>query len=365
MINSCKIFFLSVILITMLLNKNLFSQSFDALHPPDTYRNADNPYYWKNRPPYPGYWQQDVSYTIKAKIDDAENIIDGNLELTYWNNSPDTLTFVYFHLYQNAFQPGSYLDNLTKNNDVKPRWGKYESQKLGTVIGNLMVNDGGKSYETKTELDNTILKVYLKDPLIPGSQVKFSIRFKTYSDTGSERRRMKVFNVNGFKHFDGVHWYPRICVYDKKFGWDTNQHLGREFYGDFGTYDAELTFPNHYIVEATGYLQNRNEVLPDTLRAKLDVKNFAGKPFNSPPSVIIVPDGTAKTWKYHAENVHDFAWTADPTYRIAETSWNGIQCIGLAQESHAAGWQNSGEYAAKLIKLYSEDFGMYAYPKMV
>jgi len=349
----------------MLLNKNLFSQSFDALHPPDTYRNADNPYYWKNRPPYPGYWQQDVSYTIKAKIDDAENIIDGNLELTYWNNSPDTLTFVYFHLYQNAFQPGSYLDNLTKNNDVKPRWGKYESQKLGTVIGNLMVNDGGKSYETKTELDNTILKVYLKDPLIPGSQVKFSIRFKTYFDTGSERRRMKVFNVNGFKHFDGVHWYPRICVYDKKFGWDTNQHLGREFYGDFGTYDAELTFPNHYIVEATGYLQNRNEVLPDTLRAKLDVKNFAGKPFNSPPSVIIVPDGTAKTWKYHAENVHDFAWTADPTYRIAETSWNGIQCIGLAQESHAAGWQNSGEYAAKLIKLYSEDFGMYAYPKMV
>ncbi|HKR03576.1 MAG TPA: M1 family metallopeptidase [Bacteroidia bacterium] len=361
----CKVFLILVFLSVAFSNKNLFSQSNNVLHPPDTYRNQDNTYYWKNRPPYPGYWQQDVYYNIKAKVDEATNIIDANLELTYWNNSPDTLTFVYFHLYQNAFQPGSYLNNLTKNNGVKPKWGKYESQKLGTVIGNLMVEDGAKSYETKTELDNTILKVYLKDPLIPGSQVKFLIRFKTYFDTGSERRRMKVFNVNGFKHYDGVHWYPRICVYDKKFGWDTNQHLGREFYGDYGTYDAELIFPNHYIVEATGYLQNRNEVLPDSLREKLDVKNFANKPFNSPPSVIVVPDGTTKTWKYHAENVHDFAWTADPTYRIAEASWNGIQCIGLAQESHAAGWQNSAKYAAKIIKLYSEDIGMYAYTKIV
>jgi peptidase M1-like protein len=361
----CKIVLIFMVSLASSLSTNLFSQAFDPLHPPDTYRNSDNPYYWKNRPPYPGYWQQDVYYNIRAKIDDATNIIDASLELTYLNNSPDTLTFVYFHLYQNAFQPGSYLDNLTKNNGVKPKWGKYESQKLGTVIENLKVQETAGNYEAKTELDNTILKVYLQKPLLPQGEITFSIKFKTYFDTGSERRRMKVFNVYGFKHYDGVHWYPRICVYDKKFGWDTNQHLGREFYGDYGTYDAELTFSNHYIIEATGYLQNRNEVMPDTLRARLDVKNFANKPFNSPPSVIIVPDGTTKTWKYHAENVHDFAWTADPTYRIAEASWNGIQCIGLAQESHAAGWQNAGEYAAKIIKLYSEDFGMYGYSKIV
>ncbi|MEP7167850.1 MAG: M1 family aminopeptidase [Bacteroidota bacterium] len=363
--NISKIFLIFIILSVAFLRKNIYAQSYDPLHPPDTYQHPDNPYYWKNRPPYSGYWQQDVYYYIKAKIDDATDIIDASLELTYWNNSPDTLSFVYFHLYQNAFQPGSYYDNLAKNNGVKPKWGKYESQKSGIVIENLKVNDGENLYEARSELDNTILKVYLQKPLMPQNEIKFSIKFKTYFDKGSERRRMKLFDVNGFKHYDGVHWYPRICVYDKKFGWDTNQHLGREFYGDYGTYDAELTFPNSYIVEATGYLQNRNEMLPDSLRIKLDVKNFANKPFNSAASVIVPPDGTAKTWKYHAENVHDFAWTADPTYRIAETTWNGIQCIGLAQESHAAGWQNSAEYTAKIIKLYSDDIGMYAYPKIV
>ncbi len=363
--NTCKTFLIFFIFLWSGQNQNLYSQSFDASHPPNTYQNKDNPFYWKNRPPYPGYWQQDVYYNLKAKIDDAKDIIDANLELTYWNNSPDTLTFVYFHLYQNAFQPGSYLDNLTKNNGVKPKWGKYESQKLGTVISSLRLNDGVKTYEAKTELDNTILKVYLNEPMLPGTEIKFLISFKTYFDSGSERRRMKKFITNGFKHYDGAHWYPRICVYDKKFGWDTNQHLGREFYGDYGAYDAELTFPNNYIVEATGVLQNQNEVLPETLRKKLDINNFADKPFNSAPSVIIAADGTTKTWKYHAENVHDFAWTADPTYRIAETFWNGIQCIGLVQESHASGWQNSAEYTAKIIKIYSEDFGMYAYPKMV
>lgn len=371
---NCKNFLICIFLLPATLT-SLFSQSYDPLHPPDTYQNIDNPYYWKNRPPYPGYWQQDVYYNIHAKIDDVKDVIDGNLELTYQNNSPDTLTFVYFHLYQNAFQPGSYLDDLTKNNKGNPKWGKYETQKLGTVIENLTIEDGAKSYETKTELDNTILKVYLKEPLLPKSKIKFLIRFKTYFDTGSERRRMKKFSASGFKHYDGVHWYPRISVYDKKFGWDTNQHLGREFYGDYGTFDADLTFPNHYIVEATGFLQNREQVLPDELRKKLDIKNFADKPFNSPASIIIVPDGTTKTWIYHAENVHDFAWTADPTYRIGEVFCNpieasmlpggSIQCVALAQESHASGWQNAAEYAAKIIQTYSRDIGLYAYPKII
>src|SRR5213075_520323 len=92
------------------------------------------PYYWKNRPPYTGYWQQDVHYTIKAEINDSTDIIDGSEQLTYYNNSPDTLTYVCFHLYQNAFQPGSYLDNLEKNNGVNVRYSRYEKDKLGTVV---------------------------------------------------------------------------------------------------------------------------------------------------------------------------------------------------------------------------------------
>jgi hypothetical protein len=101
--------------------------SYNPLLPPDTYRNADNPHYWKNRKPFEGYWQQDVHYTIKANIDETTDIISGSEKLVYYNNSPDELNFVFFHLYQNAFQPGSYYDNLQKNNGVIPKYGKYES----------------------------------------------------------------------------------------------------------------------------------------------------------------------------------------------------------------------------------------------
>jgi len=111
---------------------------------------------------------------------------------------------------------------------------------------------------------------------------------------------------------------------------------------------------------------DRNEVYPPELRKKLDVKNFATKPWNEAPSVITpFVEGSFKTWKFHAENVHDFAWTADPNYRIGEAEWNGIKCYSLVQEPHAAGWQNAASYVAKIIKTFSEDFGMYTYHKMI
>ncbi len=339
-----------------------YGQSYDPLHKPNTYRNTDNPYYWKNRPPYPGYWQQDVYYQIKANIDETTDIIEGSENLTYWNNSPDELEFVYFHLYQNAFQPGSYLDELQKENKVKPKYGKYEQQKKGTEI--LKITSNGQNL--KTEYDNTIVKVWLQKPLKPGESVAFDIDFKTYYDYGSTRRRMKAFNSFGFKHYDGVHWYPRISVYDSKFGWDTQQHLGKEFYGDFGAFDVELTFADNFVVEATGNLWNSSEVMPDELREKLDIVNFKNKPWNSSPSIVTPYNkDKRKTWKYHAENVHDFAFTADPTYRIDEVIWNKIKIVAVVQEPHASRWLNAAPFTSKVIKTYSRDFGMYAYPKMV
>ncbi len=338
-------------------------QQYDPLHAPNSYRSAENPNYWKNRPPFEGYWQQDVHYTIKARIDEKTDIIAGEERLEYWNNSPDELTFVFFHLYQNAFQPGSYYDNLQENNLRKQRYGRYESVAKGTEIEKLTV-DG---QPVKTELDNTLLKVWLPKPLKPGEKVAFNIRFKTYFDgEGNVRRRMKTFNAFGNKHYDGVHWYPRISVYDRKFGWTTDQHLGREFYGDFGTFDVELTFASNYVVGATGFLVNRDEVLPKDLRQKLDISNFARKPWNSKPSTITLYDSTqTKTWVYHAENVHDFAFTADPTYRIGESNWEGITTIALVQEPHASRWQNAAAYTADIIRVFSEDFGRYTYHKMI
>ncbi len=338
-----------------------FALTAFAQFPENTYQSKSNQYYWKNRKPFEGYWQQDVHYKLTAALDDKTDIIDGSEELVYTNNSPDDLSYVYFHLYSNAQTKGSYLDDLYKNNNAKMHYGKYQAQGLGCTVSKITVN----GTELKTELDNTILKVFLQKPIKSGESLTFQVNFKTYFDSGTMRNRMKLFGAWGYKHYDVVHWYPRISVYDRKLGWDTDQHLEHEFYGDFGTYDAAFTFPNNYILDATGTLLNRDEVLPADLRSKLDIKNFKDKPWGETPSVIIKPDGSTKTWKFHAENVHDFALTADPTYRIGEAEWNGIKCIALAQEPHASRWQNAAEYTAKVLKVNSQDFGLYGYPKMV
>jgi hypothetical protein len=334
-----------------------FGQTFN------NFRSKENPHYWKNKMPRADYWQQDVHYTIDATIDDSLNTITGNTyTLVYWNNSPTALTELYFHLFQNIAQPGSYYESLTENNKIPIKYGAYEEAGLGTTTENIRVN----GELVKIELDNTILKVALNKPLLSGDSVVVTMNFTTYYDNGSMRRRMKFYETFNTKHFDGVFWYPSICVYDQKFGWTTDQHLDKEFYHDFGSFDVSLTFPQEYIVDATGVMVNEKEMLPDSLRTKLDIKNFASKPFNEAPSIIIPKEkGKTKTWIFHADNVHNFAFTADPLYRIGEVNWNGVRVITLAQEPHASKWQQSGTYTANVIKTYSTDFGMYDWPKII
>jgi aminopeptidase N len=325
------------------------------------YRSQTNELYWKNRKPFADYWQQDVHYTIKAQLNDSSDIITGHEELTYWNNSPKDLYFVYFHLYNNAQTKDSYLADLYKNNNYHLKFNKYRKDDLGTEV--LKIKTGNT--ELKTELDNTVLKVYLTKPLKSGESITFDLDFKTYYAKEVIRNRMKLFNAFGYKHFDVTHWYPRISVYDRKFGWDTDQHMDHEFYGDFGSFYVEFTLPNNYVLDATGVLQNEKEVLPDSLRQRLDLSNFAKKPWNSAPSTIIKRNGTTKTWKFSALNVHDFALTADPTYRIGEYIWQGIKCVALVQEPHAAGWQTCPQFIAKVLDVNTYNIGPYHYPKMI
>ncbi|MCD6017781.1 MAG: hypothetical protein K0S53_902 [Bacteroidetes bacterium] len=325
------------------------------------YRSQTNPLYWKNRKPFADYWQQDVHYTIKAYLNDTTDIITGHEELTYWNNSPKELYFVYFHLYNNAQTKDSYLADLYKNNNYRLKFNKHRKDGKGTEV----VNIKSGTTELKTELDNTVMKVYLERPLKPGESITFDIDFKTYYAKEVIRNRMKMYNAFGNKHFDVTHWYPRISVYDRKMGWDTDQHMDHEFYGDFGSFYVEFTLPNNYVLDATGVLQNEKEVLPDSLRQKLDLANFAKKPWNSPPSTIVKRDGTTKTWKFSALNVHDFALTADPTYRIGEYMWQGVKCVALVQEPHAAGWQTCPLYIAKVLDVNTYNIGPYHYPKMI
>ncbi len=328
-------------------------------YPASNYRSASNPLYWKNKMPHPGYWQQDIHVTLEATLVDSLNMVDGTEQLEYFNNSPDTLHELYFHLYQNAFQPGSFLDDQYKSNKVPTRFGHYEKNGLGTTVSNIIEN----GMPVQGEIDNTIMRIKLHQPLLPNTSIKVQMAFKTYFDNGGVRRRMKMFSHDGVTQYDGVHWYPRVSVYDRKFGWTTDQHLEREFYGDFGTFDASLSFPSEYIVEATGELLNENVVLPKELREKLDLKNFAVR--KPGITTIIKRDGRMKTWRYHAENVHDFSWVADPSFRIGESSWNGVRCIALVQEPVAWGWQHTAAHIAKVIETYSNDFGKYAWPKIV
>jgi hypothetical protein len=361
-----KTLFLSLLFLFAGINL-AYTQSYSF--PPNNYRSPSNQYYWQNRPPFKGYWQQDVYYKILASLNDSSDIVTGDETLTYWNNSPDTLTYVFFHLYSNAQNKHSYYTSLYENNGEKPRFGKYEKQDLGCQVTSISENNTA----LKTELDNTVMKAWLAHPLLPGQSTTLHITFNTYFDAGGTvRNRMKMFisyankkKDTVFKQYDVVHWYPRICVYDTKFGWDVEQHMAHEFYGDFGTYDIAFTLPNNYIAGATGTLINGKEVLPDSLLRKLDIRNFRSKRWEAPPSIVVPRNKTTKTWLYHAENVHDFALTADPTYRIGFAQWNGIKCFSYAQEGHAAGWQNAADYTAKVIATNSKFFGMYGYPQMI
>ncbi|NNF02478.1 MAG: M1 family peptidase, partial [Bacteroidia bacterium] len=226
------------------------AQNYNPLEAPNSYQSADNPHYWKNKLPKVGYWQQDVHYRIKATIDDKKNDIIADQKLSYWNNSPDELTVLYFHLYQNAYTSGSYLESFRRDNKsrfVTKKKGYPEN--MGTEIKNFEIQYPGSKEKVKAiyQIDNTILKCELKQALNPGEKIDITISFITHWDPANSRR-FAVYKTFGQKHFNGTHWYPRISVYDSKFGWTTDQHLGKEFYGDFGTYDVELTFPNNYIV---------------------------------------------------------------------------------------------------------------------
>ena len=355
--------------ILFLLISNIVITAF-PMQAQNDYQSSKNKLYWKNKRHQTAlindtysYFQQDVHYIIKADVNEKTNVVRATEQLIYTNNAPQDFDVVYFNLYQNAFTKGSYLEALHEANQQPiTRMGMYEANGLGTVVKNVKAN--GKI--CKLEMDNTILKVYLPQPLRQGESITFSMDFMTYFDRGSFRRRMTTYNSFGAKHFNGVHWYPRICVYDQQRGWNIDQHLNKELYGDYGLFDVELTFANNYVVEATGALQNPSEVYPGDLRQRLDAKNFANKTWNEAPSIITPYDSTQrKKWHFVANNVHDFAFTADPHYRICESNWNGIQCIGLVLEPHASRWQNSGDYIAKIIKTFSTDFGMYEYPKII
>jgi hypothetical protein len=324
------------------------------------YRSTENPFYWKNRPPHPGYWQQDVHYQMDVELIPEENLIKSNsFKLTYWNNSPHQLNELFFHLYQQAFQPGSYYDRLWMDNGRKAKYGSNEIEGKCTHIWNVRVN----GVKTSIQPDNSIVKVILPSPIPAGDSAIIEMDFKSWFDKGDMRRRMKVIEEMGQKSFGAVFWYPSICVYDAKRGWNVDQHLDKEFYNNFGSFDLSLTLPSHFIVEASGLPTNK--ALTDEELELLKIKQTGTYRDTSQLKPKLPTTGAKRTWQWRAVNVHNMAFAASPLFTRADTIVNGVQIVALPRTVARFSWKETLGFMADIIKNGNNYFGEYAWPKIV
>ncbi len=254
----------------------------------------------------PGYWQQKVKYTMNIDVDAEANQFKGKQQLEYWNQSPDTLKRVYYHLYWNAFQPGSMMDErsirqstINKpgggadwDNRVRDRISKLQPDEIGyQKINSLTLNGNPLSFKVM----GTILQVDLTTPILPGARANFNMDFE--AQVPVQIRRAGRNNAEGVR-FSMSQWYPKICEYDKD-GWHPNPYIAREFYGVWGDFDVTINIDSSFVIGATGYLQNPQQIGHGY--------QAAGAPFKRPA-------GKKLSWRFVAPMVHDFVWAADPEY---------------------------------------------------
>ena len=312
-----------------------FRQLDESLPTPNVYRNAAGE-------PGHKYWQQQVDYKIKARLDEAKRRIEASQDITYHNNSPDTIKYLWVQLDQNKFRNDSMSALTTTFGGIGSRGpatatassSKPAQLSLGALRRQQFVDDNVLGYDIQTVKDTagkslrhtivgTNMRIDLSTPLKPGKKVEFSIDFAfniVEEDSVSAR--------SGYEHFpddkrDGgndifllAQWFPRLHAYTDYEAWTNKEFIGRgEFTLEFGNYDVELTVPADHIVSSTGKLTNAKKVLTSTQRKRLKEAEKAER------IVFIVTEEEAlenerqgtdkiKTWKFSAKNVRDFAWAS-------------------------------------------------------
>ena len=306
-------------------NVDKFKQLDQEIATPNLYRTASG---------YPGhgYWQNRADYTIDVKLNDDNQSIDGFETITYTNNSPDNLNYLWVQLDQNvrAKDSDSYKISTGKMRNKLD----FTSIKPGYIIGDkdaseiLNKFDGGFNIEEVVAIDGrklnyvinkTMMRIDLKKPMKPGAKMSISIRWNYKVQDRvfmGGRPGYEFFRSDSNYLYTICQWFPRMAMYNDVYGWQNKQFLGRgEFTLDFGNYDVRITVPADHIVAATGELQNSMEVL-----TKSQVDRFK-KSKSSPEPVIIITQDEAeqneksrsnkfKTWRYKAKNVRDFAFTS-------------------------------------------------------
>lgn len=304
----------------------------------------------------PGRWQQKVKYVMDIDMNVQSNQFAGKQKLEYWNNSPDTLTRVFYHLYFNAFQPGSMMDNRSRrqgtiqsgsggdwDSRVKDRILHLKPDEIGyQKIISLKMNGRPQKYEVL----ETILEVQLDRPILPKSKVVFDMVFE--AQVPLQIRRSGRDNPNTKVRYSMSQWYPKLCEYDAD-GWHPTPYVGREFYGVWGDFDVNITIDKNYILGGTGYLQNANQI---------------GYGYEDAGVKVTRPAGNKLTWKFTAPNVHDFMWAADPEYKHVKRKVRKDLTFHLlykASSPSAAAWEAILDNAERALPFIEKTFGPYDY----
>lgn len=312
----------------------------------------------------PGYWQQHIKYQMDIQMDVNTNQFRGRQKLQYTNNSPDTLHQLFYHLYFNAFQPNSMMDNRSRMAGTfsfgRDKEGKEQldwDPRIKDRILNLQPNEIGyqKILSLKMngiaqpfEVEETILQVRLTRPILPRSTVVLDMEFEAQVPL-QVRRSGRDSRLNGVR-YSMSQWYPRLCEYDDE-GWHPTPYVAREFYGVWGDFDINITIDKNYILGGTGYLQNANQI---------------GYGYEDPGTKVVRPTGNLLTWHFVAPNVHDFMWAADPDYRhLVRNVPNGPVVHVLYRprndSAYNEGWTALADAAPVIFPFASKHFGSYAY----
>lgn len=291
-----------------------FEQLDHLLPTPNNFRTADGS-------PGHEYWQQKADYKISASLDDTKQWIKGSETITYYNNSPNELRYLWLQLDQNLFaKESNTYRTSTFDLEDNPRnlmnWVAGVNSKHGFKVSNVLDAKG----KPLNYVENyTMMRIDLPEPLKKGQKFTFSLDWNFYvidAEKMGGRSGYEFFPEDGNYLYEIAQWFPRMCVYSDVYGWQHKQFLGRgEFALVFGDYEVSIDVPADHIVAATGELQNPKEVLTPTQIQRLEQAKNA-----KAPVLIVTPEealkneksrATArKVWKYKAENVRDFAWAS-------------------------------------------------------
>ena len=296
------------------------------------------------------YYQQFADYKMEIDVDAKNYSYKGKQQVKYKNNSPDTLSVAYFHLYWNAFKPNSMMDQNVQNNGKEgdKRLQKNGISRLASIpkkeegAQNIrFIKQDGKNLTF--EVQETILKVNLAKPILPNSSTTFEMEWDAVIPM--QIRRAGRNNAEGVE-MTMTQWYPKIAEYDYD-GWATFDYLGREFHAPFANFDVKINIDKNYIIGAGGTLVNR--------------KHMPG--YNTKSTAK--PDAKGKiSWHWKAENMLDFAWAADPDFTVETTQVpDGPELFFVYQKSDKTQyWEPAKKYTVGFFELMNRQFGKYVYP---